>query len=903
MNLSSVPGRLSKSGLGLAAALFSIVLAILLYQAFLPDQTLFSNDGPLARISEQCHRLPQRFFGCWTDLNNIGFDGGAASPSISIVLQWLLGPVLFSKFYAFLSLLILGVGAWCFFRQSRLAPVACLLGGIAAMLTSTFFCVAVWGVAAHVIAAGMVFLAMACLADPAARPRWLLLVLAGFAVGMDVAEAADVGAIFSVLVAAYAVYQALIAEGSRIRNTAIGLAKLAVIVICAGFLAAQTMQSLVTTSIKGIAGTQQDTQTKDQRWGWATQWSLPKVEALGLVDPGLFGFRLDTRDGGQYWGKQGRDAAWDQYLAKGQQGPPPSGIIRYTGGDSYIGLLVALIALWAAGQSLRPGNSVFSSNHKKWLWFWSAIALVSFLLALGKYAPFYRWFYALPYASTIRNPTKFLYLLSFAFVVLFAFGVDALWRKYMNNIPAGSGSWWKRADRFDKNWIIGCAVVWVASAAGWYIYWLHTSELEQYLASAHLDQTPASVAAFSVLHAGWFVLFFFLSAAMLALIFRGVFSGKKGAGAGIVALGLLLVIDLGLADRPWIVFWNYKDKYASNAIIDEIRDKPYEHRVALSPISWPAKLAVLYKVYKGEWVQQQLPYYNIQTFETIEMPRIPEDFSAFTKAINSKDSPHPLFHFIRACQLTDTRYILGPAGFANLWNTQASNEPLEPLTRFSIQLKPGITRVTSLDEVTAVPDPYGDFALFDFPSTLPRVKLYSSWLVNTNDGEVLKEMFNPQFDPQTSVFVAGNVPAAPQTITTNPPDDAVQFTSYAPKDILLAANAPAPCVLLLSDHFHPDWKVFVDGRPAPLLRCNFLMRGVYLLPGAHTVEFKFQPPTGLLFVTSLAIVIALIAFIYYVILVVKSRPKAPAPAMVAPMPAAAQNNSGNSRLRKKPQKK
>jgi len=40
------------------------------------------------------------------------------------------------------------------------------------------------------------------------------------------------------------------------------------------------------------------------------------------------------------------------------------------------------------------------------------------------------------------------------------------------------------------------------------------------------------------------------------------------------------------------------------------------------------------------------------------------------------------------------------------------------------------------------------------------------------------------------------------------------------------------------------WQVFVNGKPAELLRCNFIMRGVYLTPGAHTVEFKFTLPTA-----------------------------------------------------------
>src|SRR5215469_11646071 len=389
MKWSSVTGRLSKGGLGAAALLFGVVLAVFLYGVFVPDQVLFSNDGPLGRLSAQCHRLPQRFFGCWLDLNNVGFNGGAASPSISFVLQWLLGPVWFSKFYALVSLLILGLGAWRFFRQSRLGPAACLLGGLAAMLTSIFFCVGCWGLGAHDIAAGMTFLALACLANPGARQRWLLLILAGFAVGMDVTEGADVGAIFSLLFAAYAIYQAWIAEGPRVKNVAMGLGKLLLIVICAGFLAAQTVQGLIGTSIKGVAGAQQDAQTKAQRWGWATQWSLPKLEALGLLEPGVFGYRLDSLDGGQYWGVMGRDPAWDQYLANGEKGTPPTGVFRYVGGSNYLGVLVALIALWSLAQSLRPKNSVFSPVQKKWIWFWSVIAIVSLLLAFGHFAPFY----------------------------------------------------------------------------------------------------------------------------------------------------------------------------------------------------------------------------------------------------------------------------------------------------------------------------------------------------------------------------------------------------------------------------------------------------------------------------------------------------------------------------------
>jgi hypothetical protein len=52
--------------------------------------------------------------------------------------------------------------------------------------------------------------------------------------------------------------------------------------------------------------------------------------------------------------------------------------------------------------------------------------------------------------------------------------------------------------------------------------------------------------------------------------------------------------------------------------------------------------------------------------------------------------------------------------------------------------------------------------------------------------------------------------------------------------------------------------VRVDGQPATLLHCNYIMRGVYLTPGAHRVEFRFQPPFRTLYITLAALGLGLL---------------------------------------------
>ena len=148
-------------------------------------------------------------------------------------------------------------------------------------------------------------------------------------------------------------------------------------------------------------------------------------------------------------------------------------------------------------------------------------------------------------------------------------------------------------------------------------------------------------------------------------------------------------------------------------------------------------------------------------------------------------------------------------------------------------------------------------AVLEFTGALPRVRLYSNWLITTNDSEILSLLANGIFDPHQSVIVANSIPQPPPTAMTNTAPGEVKFTSYAPKLIRFHAECPTPSVLLHNDKHNPNWKVTVDGQPAELLRCNYLMRGVYLNPGSHEIEFRYEPSTKALKITLVAWVFCL----------------------------------------------
>ena len=148
-----------------------------------------------------------------------------------------------------------------------------------------------------------------------------------------------------------------------------------------------------------------------------------------------------------------------------------------------------------------------------------------------------------------------------------------------------------------------------------------------------------------------------------------------------ILLTVFFLFDLGRADVPWVIHWDYKQKYevgTLNPIVDFLRNEPYEHRVAEMPFELPGDMFALYhQLYRVEWMQHHFPYYNIQCLDIIQMPRMAEDLSQYLTAIlPHSQSQSEFWRFSRHWQLTNTRYLLGPA--VNVDEVNSSYRPDAP---------------------------------------------------------------------------------------------------------------------------------------------------------------------------------------------------------------------------------
>ena len=71
----------------------------------------------------------------------------------------------------------------------------------------------------------------------------------------------------------------------------------------------------------------------------------------------------------------------------------------------------------------------------------------------------------------------------------------------------------------------------------------------------------------------------------------------------------------------------------------------------------------------------------------------------------------------------------------------------------------------------------------------------------------------------------------------------ITMKSYAPNKIVYKAECKGKQFAVFSEIFYPEgWKAFVDGKEVEIVKTNYLLRGVELASGKHTIEFKFDLP-------------------------------------------------------------
>jgi len=135
-------------------------------------------------------------------------------------------------------------------------------------------------------------------------------------------------------------------------------------------------------------------------------------------------------------------------------------------------------------------------------------------------------------------------------------------------------------------------------------------------------------------------------------------------------------------------------------------------------------------------------------------------------------------------------------------------------------------RPLPLREVYAGPDA----RVYANPYAVPRAFVVGA---ETVTGDQLGAVTAAGFDPRATAVVS-----SPLGLRGS---GSARVVVDAPERVVVRAEAGDRALLVLADTWFPGWRAKVDGRDAPIVRADQLLRGVVIGRGAHTVEFAYAP--------------------------------------------------------------
>jgi hypothetical protein len=106
------------------------------------------------------------------------------------------------------------------------------------------------------------------------------------------------------------------------------------------------------------------------------------------------------------------------------------------------------------------------------------------------------------------------------------------------------------------------------------------------------------------------------------------------------------------------------------------------------------------------------------------------------------------------------------------------------------------------------------------------------------DDAALAAVTAPDFDPRAVAVTEEPVEGLPESGAGG---GQAEIVDYEPERVVIRASSQGPGLLVLSDNWYPGWKAKVDGEPVDVERVDYLLRGVPLAGGSHTVELTYEP--------------------------------------------------------------
>lgn len=415
-------------------------------------------------------------------------------------------------------------------------------------------------------------------------------------------------------------------------------------------------------------------------------------------------------------------------------------------------------------------------------WFCVAIITIGLLIAMGKYTPVYHWLFDyFPGMNRFRVPKMFLFIPLGAICLLAARGIDLLRRQELFETPV--------VQRYliavvSLPLLLG---VLLATELFWPSWWL--AVLSEQLLQPTRYQQGAELATQRWLNLVDETKIAVMFAAGYALLIYQAVKGERFRALMPYLLLVLFLIDVGRINSAMLV---------TTALPQTNR------RDHCSPaVAYLSAMSKDYRVLPLDSGSEQYALHKIPVLYT-SMPVQKVRWQEYLDALS-----------LQSCMpdIMNVRWLV------------ADEKLYEQNRRHFGDRYPVVFRG-------------GNEVVLENRQVLPKAWLVSQVKVEPDPQQRLKQMQEASFDPYRIALVE-SAPAL--ALTPQATSGEVRLERYEGERLSMAATLVSNSLLVLGEKYHKGWKATVDGKSAEIVPVNHILRGVYLTPGKHTVEFRFDP--------------------------------------------------------------
>lgn len=516
---------------------------------------------------------------------------------------------------------------------------------------------------------------------------------------------------------------------------------------------------------------------------YALSYSLYKSEPLVMMFPRMYGGSSDNLEVSEEKSKA---------IEALQQMPPElgqqlqgyiqfywGGITQGTSGPPYVGAIVCFLAILAL--------TVLPNRDKGWM---AAVSLLAILMSWGSYFEGFNVFLLerLPMYNKFRAPSMILVIPTFAFAMAAMVGLQ--------NLLFGKRDE-KEAEGLFKKGLIATAVVFLLALVVYFTsdFKNETDKglLEQVSQIQDANQREAILSPVKTFLAGlkedrqnlflrdMLRTLFFISVAGVALWLH--LRKKINAMTALAVIGLFMAIDILSIAGKYLNEDNYREEE--------------EYSQAFQPAPYNSEIMKDTGYYRVLDVSRGISAAFNGNAITSMFHRSVGGYHAAKLSIYQDLIEKQLYNFpncMPVVNMLNTKYIIFNDPNSNQTRVQPNPDAAGPCWM--------VSRVRTVREPSKV------------MSALDSLAIREEAVIETD----LKEAVSKS------------------------PGDSVWLVKNEHDEALYRAESAAGGFAVFSEVFYRHgWKAFIDGKEAPILKTNYVLRGLYIPAGKHEVRFSFRP--------------------------------------------------------------